>query len=82
MSLIQRLLKAILPKSTLKAMEAESRHWMMRCPNCKHEHSVWEAGGIRFGAAGKPRRLLRCPNCGQMIWHEVYYKEPNAPDAL
>jgi DNA-directed RNA polymerase subunit RPC12/RpoP len=72
MSFIQRLFKAILPREIAERMEAESRDWMMRCPNCGYARSVWDWGGIRAGAAGNPRRRLRCPNCGQKTWHEVY----------
>lgn len=55
-------------------IEAESRAWMMKCPDCGHEISVWEAGGIRFGAAGKPKRLMKCGKCGKRTWHQVYKK--------
>ncbi|HKP54780.1 MAG TPA: phage terminase large subunit family protein [Chloroflexia bacterium] len=56
-------------------MEADSRAWMMRCPNCGHERSVWEMGGIRWGAAGEPRRRLLCPQCGKKGWHKTYRKQ-------
>lgn len=34
-------------------MEAESRSWMVQCPNCKYEQSYWDMGGIRWGALGR-----------------------------
>ena len=56
-------------------MEAESRQWMVKCPNCGFEQSVWEMGGVRWKAAGSPRWRMKCPNCGQTGWHTVYKKQ-------
>ncbi len=74
MSKLQRFLLAVLPSSLGKAMEKQSRLWTMRCPDCGAETSVWDAGGIRYLAAGRPRRLFRCPKCGPR-WHVVYKKD-------
>lgn len=65
MALVQKLQKSIMPREMAEAMEAESRLWMMRCPD-GHETSVWDAGGIRYRAAGKPVRLYRCGACGEL----------------
>jgi ribosomal protein S27E len=51
---------------TAAAMEAHSRAWLVICPHCGHERSIWELGGIRS------RLLLACPNCGKAGWHEVH----------
>lgn len=59
------------------AMEAESRTWMVRCPYCGFERSVWETGGVRYKAAGTARQLRRCPRCGRRSWHLVY--RPQGP---
>ena len=69
MSLVQKLVRGLLPRRWADAIEAESRRWVMRCP-CGHQVSVWDAGGVRFKAAGRPRRLARCPHCG-VTWHTV-----------
>jgi hypothetical protein len=74
MSFFQKLFMAILPKDSAHSMEAESRAWMMRCSSCAHEISVWEAGGIRYGASGKPKRLMRCSQCVRRTWHDTYKK--------
>ncbi len=47
-------------------MKAESQTWKMCCPECGHEVSVWEAGGIRYKAAGEPVRRMRCMACGEV----------------
>lgn len=75
MSFIQRLAVAILPRSTSRSLEHESRSWIVRCPGCQHERTVWDLGGIRWGAAGKPRWRLKCRQCEQTGWHEVFRRE-------
>jgi hypothetical protein len=72
MSFRQKLLQAILPRRWVEEMEAESRSWMLRCDTCDLERSVWEAGGVRWKAAGRPSRLMRCPHCGRATWHTLY----------
>ncbi len=52
-------------------MERESRQWIASCQNCGHESSVWDRGGIRWKAAGEPRRRLPCASCGQTAWHTI-----------
>jgi hypothetical protein len=70
MSNMQRFFRAIMPRRWFAAAEAESRQWMIRCP-CGAARSVWDAGGIRWKAAGRPRKWLRCDSCGERTWHTV-----------
>lgn len=67
MGWLQNVMTRILPQKWAAAMEAESRAWKMRC-KCGHEISVWETGGIRWGARGRTWTLWRCPHCG-VTWH-------------
>lgn len=71
MTSIQRLFQKLLPRRWAESMETESRAWLARC-TCGYEKSIWERGGIRWKAAGQPRRRLKCPQCGQTTWHTVY----------
>ena len=71
MNWIRRLITRLVPRSWAADMEAESRAWMLR-GRCGHERSIWDAGGIRWKAAGSPRRLMRCPDCREWSWHTVY----------
>lgn len=71
MTRLQRFFFRILPRNWAEDMRAESQQWMLRC-TCGHEQSVWALGGIRWKAAGNPRRLMRCPACRQTTWHTVY----------
>lgn len=70
MSFVQRLVADLVPRSW--AMEAESRAWMARCEECGTERSIWDLGGIRWKAAGSPRRRLACPKCGRTSWHLIH----------
>jgi hypothetical protein len=75
MSRVQAFFLAIMPRSIGKAMEKESRLWTMHCAQCASEMSIWDAGGIRYLAAGRPWRGRYCPKCARWRWHEVYKKE-------
>jgi len=59
-----------LPRRWAASVEAESRAWQVLCP-CGFSRSVWELGGIRWKAAGEPRRRLWCPQCEQRTWHKM-----------
>lgn len=72
-SRVQRLFQWLLPRSWSESMEAESRQWLAECP-CGQARSIWELGGIRWKAAGQPRKLLRCPQCSQLTWHKVVWR--------
>ncbi|MGC6400075.1 hypothetical protein ACNI3Q_05785 [Sphingomonas sp. FW199] len=62
--MIQRLFGLVLPKAWMRGLERESRQWIMRCVACGHGRSVWDAGGIRYGATATPRMRIRCRQCG------------------
>lgn len=72
MSRTQRFLTRFAGAETAAAMEAHSRAWLVQCPDCGFERSIWEMGGIRYKAAGSPRMLMRCPKCGKSGWHKVH----------
>lgn len=69
MSLRDIMMKFMSPKMRAEA-EVESRKWQATCPRCQSVNSVWEMGGIRYKAAGRPIRLVRCPNCGKISPHQ------------
>jgi DNA-directed RNA polymerase subunit M/transcription elongation factor TFIIS len=56
-------------------IEQQSRSWIVECPKCGHKVSVWDSGGIRYKARGKPRRYGRCVNCRQRSWLRLYQKQ-------
>lgn len=63
------------PKRVASDMDAESRMWMVRCRRCGHERSVWELGGVRYKARGRPKTLVRCRRCGRIRWADIYRRE-------
>ena len=71
MALVQTLLTSVLPADMARRMEEESRAWVMRCPE-GHEVSVWDAGGVRYKARGRPTRLHRCKQCGKLRMMKLY----------
>ena len=75
MSSLQKLVVALLPGKWAASLESESRTWIMRCSSCGLERSVWEAGGIRWKAAGTARRYLFCPKCGGSHWYTIYKRQ-------
>ncbi len=54
---------------TKKKAEAESRQWIGKCSHCGAENSIWDIGGLRYGAAGRPTKWARCPKCTKVGAH-------------
>ena len=68
------LLAKILPDSVMEQVEQESRSWYFRC-DCGHEFDIWSMGGIRYKAAGNPRRLVTCPECEKTAVLKLHKRE-------
>jgi predicted RNA-binding Zn-ribbon protein involved in translation (DUF1610 family) len=66
----QRFFLRLLP-SRAAEIERQSREWMVICPNCGFERSVWERGGVRYKAKGGQRVRTMCPSCGERGWHRL-----------
>ncbi len=75
MSIIQKFITTVFSKRVADQIKAESQSWIMRCNNCGLERSIWEIGGVRYGAAGNPSRKYPCPTCGRWTWHSVERKQ-------
>jgi len=73
MAATHRFLKRVLPAKAFEAVKAGTKQWLMECP-CGHKRDIWDSGGIRYKAAGEPRRLLRCAACGKATWHRIRKK--------
>lgn len=79
MSITQTVAKKILPKSWAKSMETESRRWMLHCPNCDAEQSIWDLGGIRWKARSIGKAIYKtCPICYQRGWMKMLYRDDAA----
>lgn len=77
MGRIRSFLLGLVPNRLARSMEAESRGWVVRCP-CGAETSVWEMGGIRWGASGNPRRRVRCGDCGDVFFGRLERRKDSA----
>jgi hypothetical protein len=75
MGIVQRIVTSLAPRAWAQSIQAESEAWMVRCPACGFEQSVWERGGLRWKASGSPRWRLACPRCGVRGWHTVTYSK-------
>lgn len=73
------LILRLLPTMAAR-LEEESRQWMVQCPGCKREISVWDAGGIRYKARGAARRLGECSTCGKMRLLRIYRPDVVEPE--
>ena len=72
-SLFQRLILAFVSDATARDMEAHSRAWKLVCSACGGKTSIWDAGGIRWKAKGRPTTLtvIRCSTCGKRTTHRL-----------
>jgi hypothetical protein len=61
------------PASWFDKMKSESQKWHLVC-ECGHATSVWDRGGIRYGASGKPMKLMSCPACGKFTTHRMEWR--------
>lgn len=70
MTLVQDIFARAMPQALAARMEAEARAWIGRCP-CGFGQSMWERGGVRWGASERPRQVLKCPRCNAFTVHSV-----------
>ena len=68
-----RLLRFILPEKAFASVREGTKQWLAACP-CGNKQDNWDSGGVRYKAAGKPRRHGRCPACGKLTMHEIRRK--------
>lgn len=66
------------PASWFDKMKAESQQWHLVC-DCGHATSVWDRGGIRCGASGKPMKMMSCPACGKITTHRMEWRGEGGP---
>lgn len=74
LSSMQNMLRRRTSPELFAAMERESRLWKAECPHCRADTTdVWQMGGVRYKAAGEPKRRARCPRCGQTGWLRIHW---------
>jgi hypothetical protein len=68
-----RFLKLVLPSKAFAAIKGDTKKWLMEC-SCGYKQDYWDAGGVRYKAAGEPRRLGYCPACGKNTMQKIRKK--------
>lgn len=68
-------LQRILPKKWFAILQKESEQWMLGCPSCRRQISVWENGGIRAFAYSTRKTIRgRCFVCKKFVPFSLYKK--------
>jgi len=65
----------MLPRNIYRALEKGTRQWAQVCHSCSHVQDYWEAGGVRYKAAGKKSQLGFCEKCGKMRMQKLRRKK-------
>ena len=68
------ILHRMLPASSYKALERKTRLWLIQCNECGHMRDFWDAGGVRGGGVGEPKKWDHCSSCNAGHWHKVRRK--------
>ncbi|MEA2456812.1 MAG: hypothetical protein QOI45_3074 [Thermoleophilaceae bacterium] len=81
MSRPQRWARRLMPRRAGE-MERQSREWKVICRKCGRERSIWELGGIRYGAKSRGKFMgMKCDACGRWGMHRVQRRpDPRAPN--
>ncbi len=79
LSATQRFFQRWCTASWFEKMKAESQAWHLVC-DCGHATSVWDRGGIRYGASGKPMKMMSCPACSKFTTHRMEWRGEGGPD--
>lgn len=74
LSTAQKILRFFTSASLFEKMKADSERYRFDC-DCGKTSSIWEIGGIRYKAYGKPTSLVRCPQCGKTAMRKIYKVE-------
>ena len=72
--MLRKLIKKLAP-GLYRRIETESRSWMMHCPKCASEFSLWDYGGMRYKGLGTVYRLGRCRACNRISMLRIYRKD-------
>ena len=74
LSLPQKIVKFFSTASLFEKMMEDSKRYRFTC-SCGKETSIWDIGGIRYKAAGKPTTGVKCQHCGKFSMQKIYKTE-------
>ena len=82
MSKLQQIAERFLPGLWFAGIKRSSERWMIQCTKCNGARSVWEAGGLRWGAASYGKRIAaNCSQCGEKVYARLIYIDAVSTDA-
>ena len=67
----QRFVKWFSSSARFEKIMNESKQWKFTC-DCGNTSSIWDAGGVRAGASGKPSVMVKCPACGKAKMQKLF----------
>ncbi|MFH2143427.1 MAG: hypothetical protein ABIJ97_13460 [Bacteroidota bacterium] len=70
----QKIVKLFSSATKFEKMMEESKQWKFTC-DCGKESSIWDIGGIRAGAKGKPSITVKCPYCNKISMQKIYREQ-------
>lgn len=71
LSTVQKMVKFFSTKSKFEKIMNESKRYQFDC-NCGKTSSIWDIGGVRYKAYGKPSTLVKCPHCTKIAMRKIY----------
>lgn len=74
LSTTQKIVKFFSSNTGFEKIMEESKRYRFDC-NCGKTSSIWDIGGIRYKAYGRPTTLVKCPHCGKIAMRKIYKAE-------
>lgn len=74
LSIAQKIVKFFSSASLFEKMKEDSKRYRFTC-SCGMESSIWDIGGIRYKAVGKPTTGVKCPLCRKFAMRKIYKVE-------
>ena len=69
MPILRDLLLRLMPEAWVRDAERSSRLWLTECTRCGATSNVWDLGGLRWRAAGRPLTVMRCGGSAMQRLH-------------
>ena len=74
LSFAQKIAKWFSSAKMFEKLKEESMRYYFVCSSCNKESNIWEIGGIKYKAAGKPLTGIKCPHCGKFAMQKILKK--------
>ena len=58
-------------------IEASTKEWIIICPNCGLERTLWDIGGVRYKHHRRGNQegfRMRCPRCNERGGHVMQHR--------